>query len=255
MAQEIAIVGMAGRFPEAEDYNSYWNNLVSGVNSIKEIPRERWDINQYYSPQIEANNKSISKWCGIIDRAEYFDNAFFSISPREAKNMDPQQRLLLEETWHCIEDSGISLRALKMNKTSVYVGVMTGDYRQKISGMEYDVDSYASLGNYEGMLANRLSYVLGMTGISSVINAACASSLVAIHEAKKALQNGECSYAIAGGVNLNLHPWKSVSYTHLRAHETTEHIVSSLPCDKKIDHQSIDEQIVCIQQTSRAIAS
>lgn len=216
MKQDIAIVGIACRFPDAADADSYWHNLVQGVNSIREITDDRWDTNKYYSPNLDDSNKSVSKWCGMIEQADHFDNSFFHISPREAKNMDPQQRILLEEAWHCIEDAGIPLRKLQAAKTAVYIGVMTGDYRQTITGPEFDVDSYACLGNYEGMLANRLSYVFGFTGASHSVNAACASSLVALHDAKRALQNGECDYALAGGVNLNLHPWKYIAFSKSR---------------------------------------
>ncbi len=105
----IAIIGMACRFPGADNYNEFWENLENGVDSIKEIPPDRWDINKYYSPDINESNKSISKWCGLVDNFDVFDNEFFNISPREAQHMDPQQRLLLEEAWHCIENSGVNL--------------------------------------------------------------------------------------------------------------------------------------------------
>ena len=112
----IAIIGMACRFPGADDYRSFWRNLEQGVNSIREIPAKRWDIDEYYSPDMDVPNKSISKWCGLLDGVDRFDHRFFNISPREAGNMDPQQRLLLEETWHCIEDSGVLLTTLQRKK-------------------------------------------------------------------------------------------------------------------------------------------
>ncbi len=95
------MVGMACKFPEASNYSEFWNNLAAGRNSIAEIPITSWDINKYYSSNIDDDNKSISKWCGIIQGVDKFDSKFFNISPREANNMDPQQRLLLEETVHC----------------------------------------------------------------------------------------------------------------------------------------------------------
>ncbi|MFC1668402.1 beta-ketoacyl synthase N-terminal-like domain-containing protein, partial [Chlamydiota bacterium] len=115
-AKNIAVIGIACRFPDANNYNEYWENLKAGKNSIKEITPDRWDIKEYYSPNIEDPNKSISKWCGLIDSVDQFDNRFFSISPREANNMDPQQRLLLEETWHAIEDAGVFLGDLQQKK-------------------------------------------------------------------------------------------------------------------------------------------
>ncbi|PEO82731.1 hypothetical protein CN558_22205 [Bacillus wiedmannii] len=214
--KDIAVVGIACRLPGANDYDQFWNNLSNGINSIREIPPERWDINKYYSKDITEPNKSVSKWCGVVEKVNEFDNRFFYISPREASNMDPQQRLLLEETWHCIEDSGVHLDLLQQKKTSVYIGAMTVDYRQEALEYESETDSYACLGNYESILANRLSYIFGFQGVSSSINAACASSLVAIHQARHSLRVGESDYAFVGGVNLNLHPWKYISFSKSR---------------------------------------
>ncbi len=214
--QDIAIIGIACRFPGAKNYHEYWKNLVQGVNSIKEIPPERWSLDQFYSPTIDDPNKSVSKWCGLLDNIDQFDNRFFSISPREAKNMDPQQRLLLEETWHCIEDSCVSPKTLQEKKTSVYVGVMALDYYQEASASDVVIDSYAALGNYECILANRLSHTFGLQGESISINAACASSLVALHHAKVALQSGDSDYAFVGGVSLDIQPWKYISFSKSR---------------------------------------
>ncbi|MCP4040808.1 MAG: polyketide synthase, partial [Gammaproteobacteria bacterium] len=120
------------------------------------------------------------------------------------------------ETWHCIEDAGVNPKQLSEQTTGVYVGVMANDYGQEAAHPERTVDPYAGLGNYANVLSNRLSYFLGTHGPSSTINAACASSLVAIHEAKRALQSGECRYALAAGVNLNLTPWKHISFGRSR---------------------------------------
>jgi acyl transferase domain-containing protein/acyl carrier protein/ubiquinone/menaquinone biosynthesis C-methylase UbiE len=214
--KNIAIIGIACRFPGAKNYHEFWNNLKKGINSIREIPPERWDLDEYYSPIIDEPNKSISKWCGLLDNIDQFDNRFFSISPREAKQMDPQQRLLLEETWHCIEDSGISVKTLQQKKTSVYVGVMASDYHQESMAPGIVTDSYAALGNYDCILANRISYTFGFQGASQSIDAACAASMVALHNAKASLLSGESDYAIAAGVSLNFHPWKYISFSKSR---------------------------------------
>ncbi|MBU3187800.1 type I polyketide synthase [Clostridium estertheticum] len=211
--QDIAIIGMACRFPGADGYNEFWDNLKEGVNSIKEIPIDRWDVGKYYSSSMNEPNRSISKWCGLIDNIYGFDNKFFNVSPREARNIDPQQRFLLEETWHCIEDSGISLGLLQEKNTSVYIGAMAVDYGNENVGTRTEIDSYSCMGAYECMLANRISYMFNFHGASVAINAACASSLVAIHQAKCSLIRNECNYAIAGSVNLNIHPWKYISFS------------------------------------------
>lgn len=215
-AADIAIIGMACRFPGADNYHQFWYNLEHGINSIREITPDRWDTNLYYSPDINEPNKSISKWCGLIDDIDKFDNTFFKISPREAKNMDPQQRLLLEETWHCIEDSGVAIEKLRSKRTAVYIGVMASDYRQEASRPGVFTDSYAASGNYDAMLANRISYAFGFSGASVSVDTACASSLVAINGAKRSLLIGESDFAIAGGVSLNLHPWKYLSFSKAR---------------------------------------
>lgn len=214
--RDIAIIGMSCRFPDAPDCDTFWRNLALGRNSIKEIPKERWENAEYYSPKHDETNKSVSKWCGLLAGVDRFDNQFFNISPREANQMDPQQRLLLEETWRCIEESGISLAELQKQKTSVYVGVMAVDYRQEAVADHIETDSYACLGSYEAILANRLSYTFGFTGISMPVNVACASSLMAIHQAKQSLLAGESDYAIVAGINLNLHPWKYLSFSKSR---------------------------------------
>ena len=168
----IVIIGMACRYPGANDYKEYWDNLVNGKNLIKEIPRMRWDTSRYYNENINTPNTSMSKWCGIVDEIETFDYKFFSISEREAKNMDPQQRLLLQETWHCIEDSAVLLKELQEKTTAVYVGTMAVDYRQEAVREGISTDSFACLGNYENMLANRISYIYNLHGKSVSINAA-----------------------------------------------------------------------------------
>ena len=216
MNEDIAIIGVACRLPGARNYQDYWDNLTYGINSIQEIPPERWDIEQYYSTNANEPNKSVSKWCGLVDKVDQFDSHFFNMSPNVAKAMDPQQRILLEETWHCIEDSGLSLKMLQEHITSVFIGFMTNDYRQLVTAPGVKINSYACLGNFSTILANRLSYSFGLRGQSVALDAACAASLVALHQAKQALLTGESDYAIAGGVSLNLHPWKYVSFSKAR---------------------------------------
>ncbi|WP_437923085.1 SDR family NAD(P)-dependent oxidoreductase [Sorangium sp. So ce291] len=212
----IAIIGMACRFPGSSDYRGYWQLLEREEHAIREIPSSRWDPGTYYSPDFDAPNKTISKWCGLVDDIAAFDNRLFNISEREAKSMDPQQRLLLEETWRCIEDAGVPLRQFRSQTTSVYVGFMASDYHQESAALNRSIDSYAALGSYSSILANRISYTLGLRGASVALDAACASSLVALHEARRSLQRGESDFAIAAGVSLNFHPWKYISFSRSR---------------------------------------
>ncbi|WP_139488197.1 beta-ketoacyl synthase N-terminal-like domain-containing protein [Brevibacillus dissolubilis] len=213
---DIAIIGMACRFPDADDYNQFWANLVGELNSVREIAPDHWDIEQYYSPDINEPNKSQSKWCGQLSGFDRFDNFFFNISPREAMTMDPQQRLLLEETYHCVEDSGVPIAALREKVTSVHVGVSSNDYGQTAYSSCVKTDSYTNHGNYMSVNANRLSFFLGLSGNSVVLDAACASSLVALHDAKEELVTGKSDYAIAAAVNLCIHPGRYISYSKAR---------------------------------------
>ena len=99
----IAVIGIAARFPGAEDCHQFWENLKNVTCSIREVPAQRWDADRYYSPVSEDANKSVSKWGGFVDGVDLFDPMFFGISPREARVMDPQQRIALELAWACIE--------------------------------------------------------------------------------------------------------------------------------------------------------
>ena len=213
---DVAIIGIACRLPGADNYKEFWRNLENGVNSIREISKDRWDIKQFYSPDHSAPNKSVSKWGGLLQHIDTFDSHFFHISPREAEMMDPQQRILLEETWHCIEDAGIALTDLQNGNTSVYVGAMASDYHQYLVQPEHITNGYDCLGNYPSILSNRLSYFFNFTGESISIDAACASSLVSIHEAKESLISGKSQYAIAAGVSVICHPWKYISFSKAR---------------------------------------
>ena len=214
--RDVAVVGVACRLPKAPDLPAFWQLLRTGQEAIGEIAPGRWDASRFYSPQFEADNASISKWCGLLEEIDQFDHRFFNISPREAEQMDPQQRLLLQEAWHCIEDAGISPQILSRQITSVYVGVMAIDHQQEIARSKQPVDRYAALGNYDCILANRISHFFKLRGESVSIGAACASSLVALHRAKNALIQGECDYAIAAGVSLDFHPWKYISFSKAR---------------------------------------
>ncbi|WP_438037264.1 SDR family NAD(P)-dependent oxidoreductase [Sorangium sp. So ce204] len=215
-AADIAIIGVSGRFPEAANSREFFDNLLRGVNSIKEIPAQRWSLSEHYSPDVTAPNRSTGKWLGALDGIDRFDDAFFQISPREAMSMDPQQRLLLEEAWRCVEDSGMPLSELQAKRTAVYAVTMNQDYQLKIAAPGGSIDSYAAQGNYGCILANRISYVLGLHGESLLIDAACASSVVAIHHAKRALERGEIDYALVGAVNLHMHPFKYISFSKAR---------------------------------------
>ncbi|MRN51861.1 beta-ketoacyl synthase N-terminal-like domain-containing protein [Paenibacillus monticola] len=210
----IAIIGMAGRFPGAENYEQLWDNLTTGERYIQEIPADRWSQDLYYHPDKMQTGKSNSKWSGMIEDIYNFDHLFFNVSPKEAAAMDPQQRLLLQETWHCMEDAGVTLSQLQNGITAVYVGTMATDFAAQPTFAEGD-DRYRTTGSYESFLANRISYFYDLKGMSLPVNAACSSSLAALHLAASSLEKGECDYAFVSAANLNLDPLKYVSFSKM----------------------------------------
>uniref|UniRef100_UPI002491FF1D beta-ketoacyl synthase N-terminal-like domain-containing protein n=1 Tax=Aquimarina aggregata TaxID=1642818 RepID=UPI002491FF1D len=198
-AKKIAIIGMSGRFPEADNVEQFWENLSKGKSSVKEVPNRKWKIHQYFEEGTKKSGKSASKWMGYLDNEDKFDSLFFNISPIEAERMDPQQRLFLEESWKALEDAGYSNQNLNTQKCGVFVGVSPGDYSDKIKEKE-GLDAHIFTGSATSILAARISYFLDLQGPSIAIDTACSSSLVAIHNACQNIIDGSCEVALAGGV-------------------------------------------------------
>lgn len=204
-SMDIAIVGMSCRFPKAKNHNEFWNNLILGRDCVDEIPEKKWPVEDYFAEDIKVNNKTYCRCMGCLDDIDLFDNKFFNISPREAKSMEPQQRLLLQESWHCMEDSGIALDEFQQKKTAVYIGAISLDPYQT-----EQVDIHTGTGIYYFMLANKVSYYLGLTGESQTIDTGCSSSFSALHTACQSLLNHSSDYAFVGGINLHLSPRKYI---------------------------------------------
>lgn len=204
--QDIAIIGMAGRFPDAANVGEFWRNLESGKSSIREVPKERWDPSIYYDPEIKKLDKTNCKWGGFLADIDQFDAAFFNISGKEAEMSDPQQRLLLEECWNALEDAGYAHEGVSGTNCAVYVGVSTGDYVQKMDQENVRKEAQTFWGNASSVSAARISYLLNLKGPSVAIDTACSSSLVAIHLACQSILTGECGMALAGGVFVQVTP-------------------------------------------------
>ncbi|WP_395787551.1 SDR family NAD(P)-dependent oxidoreductase [Aquimonas sp.] len=202
----IAIVGLAGRYPQADSLREFWRNLAGGRDCISEVPAERWDHAQYFEPTRHQPGKTYSKWGGFLSGIDRFDALFFNISPKEAELIDPQERLFLETVWHTVEDAGYSRESLAGRQVGVYVGVMWGQYElyagEGVHGLPSS--SFASV-------ANRVSYFFDFHGPSLAVDSMCSSSLSALHLACEALRQGSVELAIAGGVNVTLHPNKYLS--------------------------------------------
>lgn len=203
-ADEVAIIGVGGRYPMAKDLSAFWQNLKSGRDCISEIPEERWDHALLYCPDRNRPGTSYSKWGGFITGIDQFDALFFNISPKEAELIDPQERLFLETVWETIEDAGYSKEAIGQNRVGVYVGAMWGQYELygvNSNGAGIPSSSFASI-------ANRVSYFFNFQGPSMSLDTMCSSSLTAIHLASEELRKGALDVAIAGGVNVSVHPNK-----------------------------------------------
>ncbi|MBX7075289.1 MAG: SDR family NAD(P)-dependent oxidoreductase [Pirellulales bacterium] len=202
---DIAIVGMACRMPGARNIEQFWQNLRRGVESVHEVPANRWDWRTTYDPS-GATGSTRSKWGGFIDRIDEFEPGFFQLSPHEARFMDPQQRLFLEVAWECFERAGYCPDELTDRRCGVFVGVNASEYSALIHQSEEASDPHTQSGNAVSMVATRVSYLLNLKGPSLTVDTACSSSLVAVHLACQSLRTSEAEMAIAGGANLILNP-------------------------------------------------
>ncbi|UII31931.1 SDR family NAD(P)-dependent oxidoreductase [Fulvivirga ulvae] len=203
-AQAIAIIGMAGQFPEARNVEEFWQNIAGGKNCIREIPKKRWDIDQYYQEGGATPGKTYSRWMGALEEYDLFDPLFFNISPSEAESMDPQQRLFLQACWHAIENAGYNPKALGNSKCGVFVGCGQGDYH--LLSRDLQISAYGFTGGDNSILAARISYFLNLQGPCLTIDTACSSSLVAIANACDSLALGKSDMVLAGGVYIGAGP-------------------------------------------------
>jgi acyl transferase domain-containing protein len=214
--EPIAIVGIHGRFPHSASLKEYWENLKQGRDLIDLVPQDRWHYEDFYHPDpaAAAQGKIYCKWGGFLDDYDKFDPHFFNISPDEAKIIDPQERLFLQSVWSAIEDAGYTRDSLKKHfgkaksaDVGVFVGVTTNSYHLW-AAEERSRGHNVFPSALPWSIANRVSYFFDFNGPSMPVDTACSSSLVAIHLACESLRNRECKVAIAGGVNLYLHPSK-----------------------------------------------
>ncbi|HYO72994.1 MAG TPA: SDR family NAD(P)-dependent oxidoreductase [Archangium sp.] len=203
--EPIAIIGMGCRFPGGADTpEAYWELLAAGRDAVRREPASRR----------VGSDTGAPRWAGYLEDVSGFDAAFFGISPREATSMDPRQRLLLEVAWEALEHAGQDPERLARTATGVFVGLTGDDYYRLLPTEPERIDAYYGTGNGHCFPPGRVSYTLGLQGPSLAVDTACSSSLVAIHLACQSLRAGECSVALAGGVNLVLDP--SVTETLLR---------------------------------------
>ncbi|WP_156754233.1 type I polyketide synthase, partial [Actinokineospora pegani] len=198
-AAPVAIVGIACRLPGAPDPAAYWELLRGGVDAVAEVPADR-RATVAGTPLPEVARRG-----GFLADVAGFDAPFFGVSPREAAAADPQQRLVLELVWEAMEDAGVRPADLAGTRTGVYIGAQRDDYATLVASLGGDaLTQHTNAGVQRGVIANRVSYALGLRGPSVVVDTAQSSSLVAVHLAVEALRGGEAEVAVVGGVTLNL---------------------------------------------------
>lgn len=199
---EIAIIGMAGRFPGAKDIDVFWQNLRDGVESIAFFSDE-----ELLSSGVDStllNNPNYVKANPVLSDVEGFDAEFFGFSPKEAEILDPQHRLFLESAWEALENAGYDSETYQ-GSIGVYAGVETNTYLLNNIYPNYGLsDLQTLLGNDKDYLSSRVSYKLNLKGPSVSVQTACSTSLVAIHIACQSLLNGECDISLAGGVTVRV---------------------------------------------------
>ena len=218
--EPIAVIGMGCRFPgDAATPEAFWQLLRNGVDTINEVPPDRWNIDAFYDPDPDAPDKMYTRWAGFLRDIGMFDAHFFGISPKEAIRMDPQQRLLLEVAWEALEDAGQAVDKLSRSQTGVYIGIIPDEYNGRqldIAGPTIRNDPYFNTGTSSSMASGRLAYLFDLQGPSLSVDTACSSSLVATHLACQGLRNKECDLALVGGVNAILVPSIFVNLCKMR---------------------------------------
>jgi len=215
-AEPIAIIGMACRFPGGANSPAlYWDLLRDGVDAIREVPAQRWDIERFYDADRDAPGKMYSRFGGFIDDIDGFDAGFFGISPREAESLDPHQRILLEVCWEALEHANLLPENLFGSNAGVFIGVSSMDQviTQIGEAPLTEIGPYHGTGCAMAPIAGRVSYTLGFNGPSFVVDTACSSSLLSLHLAAESLRRRECNLALGGGVHLLFHPGYSVAFS------------------------------------------
>jgi amino acid adenylation domain-containing protein len=203
---DIAVIGLAGRFPGAPDVRRLWLNLAAGREGIRFFTAEEL-IAAGVDPELVARPDYV-KAKGILGDVDLFDAAFFGLNPREVELMDPQHRVFLECAWEALEDAGWDAERYP-GQAGVYAGLSMNTYllMNLLSHMELVASAdtlQASLGNDKDPLTARVSYKLNLRGPSVTIQSASSTSLVAVHLACQALINRDCDMALTGGVSIHL---------------------------------------------------
>ena len=211
----IAVIGMACRFPGADNHRQFWDIIRNGRSQVSQVPQARWEWGRSGPAEFSgegAGRPRVSEWAGLIDDVDAFDAQFFHLSPLEAESVDPQQRIMLELAWSCIEDAAIAPGALSGRDVGVFFGSFNLDYKELQERQLREVAAHHSTGTAGAVIANRVSHFFDFRGPSVVVDTASSASLHALHLAIQSLQQGECGLALAGGINLVLTPARHTSF-------------------------------------------
>ncbi|KAI1423700.1 beta-ketoacyl synthase [Xylaria sp. FL1777] len=198
---EIAVIGMACRYPSADSPSEFWDMLCEGKISLGKISPARFD-----PAGCKDRAKNLEYWGNFFkdDVVGAFDHKFFNISSREAKSMDPQQRLALQVAYEALESSGYYRNSPRSKDVGCYIGVLSVDYEDNVESE--DATAFSALGTLRAFVSGRVSHQFGLTGPSVTVDTACSSAAVAIHTACQSLLTKDCSMALAGGVNVITSP-------------------------------------------------
>ncbi|MEU9235769.1 SDR family NAD(P)-dependent oxidoreductase [Streptomyces subrutilus] len=212
--EPIAVVGLGCRLPGGiETPDALWQSLLDGVDAVTEVPRDRWNADEWLDPDPRAPGRMTTRWGGFLDDVAGFDAELFRISPAEARQMDPQQRMALESAWAAIEDARIVHGDLEGTRTGVFMGTMAQEYHLATGADPRNIETHSATGWDNSIIPARIAYTLGLHGPALAVATACSSSLTATHLAVQSLRSGESDLALAGGVNVMLSPNTTVAMT------------------------------------------
>jgi len=209
--QDIAIIGISGRFPQSETLDELWHNLISARNCVSRVPADRWRTSLATNIDGDRNRSPENHFGGFLSGVDRFDHSLFEIPESEVLNLSPELRIFLEIAWETFAAAGYGksrLQALQ-SRSNLGIGVFIGSMYNQYSWTNPSItDAVLGSNETEWQLANRVSHFFDLSGPSLAINTACSSSLTAIHLACESLRQGGCPMAIAGGINLSLDPSK-----------------------------------------------
>lgn len=211
--RDIAVIGLAGRYPGASNLAQFWDNIAAGRHHFTPVPAVRWPHSEIYFPEREVLGKSTIQTGGFLDDIDKFDPRYFSISQADAETMSPEVRLLLECAVETFEQAGYSRETLQAEiggDVGVLVGTMSNHYN--LYGVQNMLTrGVRASGSYTGTMPNMISYFYGLTGPSIFVDTMCSASLTALDLGVRLLREGQCKMVLAGGVNLLLHPYNLIS--------------------------------------------